>query len=107
LATGDERHLVGLDFEEVGALMRFIKLINELDSTAKDKDGKSPISLNVGNNGLILEKLSDSTLSVTPKDGPTVGEMLEQMANERRQKEKELLGKPDIEIKKESNDEGK
>jgi len=107
IATSDERHLEGLDFREVNSLLKLIEMINEMDGAGQGKDGKtSPVGINLGSNGVILEKLSDNSMSVTPKDAPDMGDLLQRLADERRSKEKALLVKP-IEIKKESNDEGK
>lgn len=104
LATDEISHMEGINLKEVAQLMRAMEMIGELDGTGKDKAGKTPaVGLNLGN-GVDIEKIGDNKLSITPKESPTVGTLLQQLADERRQKEK-VLGKPDIEIKKESNNE--
>lgn len=96
LATNDDSLMEDLNLKEISQLMRAIEMVSELDNTGKDPKGKSPaVGLNVGN-GVVVEKTGENTISITPKE-TTVGSLLQQLADERRNKEK-TLGKPDIEI---------
>ena len=96
LATNDDSHMENINLKEIAQLMRAIEMVNELDNTGKDSKGKTPaVGLNLGS-GVVVEKLADNKISVTPKETP-IGDLLQQIADERRNKEK-TLGKPDIEI---------
>lgn len=96
LQTNDPEHVDDIDLKEVAQLMKAIEMVNELDGSGKDSKGKTPaVGLNVGN-GVTIEKTGEHSISITPKE-TSVGEMLEQYANERREKEKVLIvNKPDI-----------
>jgi hypothetical protein len=93
LATNDEGHMEDINLKELAQLMRAIEMVNELDNTGKDSKGKpSPIGLNLGS-GVVIEKTGDNTISVTPKES-AVGDLLQQLADERRNKER-VLAQPE------------
>lgn len=96
LATNDSEHMDDIDLKEVAQLMKAIDMVNELDNTGKDSKGKTPaVGLNVGN-GVVVEKTGENTISITPKE-TSIGDMLEQYANDRREKEKVVVvSKSDI-----------
>lgn len=95
LATEDQEHMEGVDLKEVAQLMKAIEMVNGLDSEGKDKNGKTPaVGLNIGSHGVDIQKTGDNTLSITPKEAP-VGNLLQQLADERRNREK-ALQKPTI-----------
>jgi len=91
LATEDPAHMEDVDLKEVGQLMRAIEMVNELDSAGKLPNGKTPaIGLNLGDNGVDVEKTGDNTISITPKKDASVGDLLQKLADENRNKKKAL-----------------
>lgn len=104
LSTGLLSDIDEVKGKEVLMLMKIIELTNSLDEEGKDKNGKMPtIGLNAGANGVVVERISDSQLSITPKDkDESVGNLLKKLAEEKRAKEKAFLVQ---EIKKEPNNE--
>ena len=92
LATNDPQHMEDIDLKEVTQLMKAIEMVNELDNSGKDSKGKTPaIGLNIGG-GVNIQKTGNDSISITPKE-TSIGDMLEQYANERRDKEKETSNK--------------
>lgn len=108
LATGDDRHMEDIDLKEMAHLMKAIDMVNELDNTGKNPQGKTPlVGLNMGN-GVVVEKTGDNSISITPKTDSPIGDILQQYADDRRQKEKVTIGDvSDITNKKGANNEGK
>jgi hypothetical protein len=102
LATNDDSYMEDINLKEISQLMRAIEMIAELDNSGRDSKGKTPaVGLNLGN-GVIVEKTSDNKISITPKES-TVGDLLQQLADKRRDEEK-TLGKPDIQTGEKSED---
>ena len=91
LATDNDSHMADIDLKEVGQLMRAIEMVNELDNAGKLPNGKTPaIGLNLGASGVDVEKTGDNTISITPKKDTSVGDLLQKLADENRNKRKVL-----------------
>lgn len=100
LATENIADLDEVSAKEVLMTMRIIEVINSLDNEGRDKNGKTPaIGLNMGANGVLVEKIGENQLSITPKDGDSLGNELSRLADNKRR----ML--TSNETKKESNDE--
>jgi hypothetical protein len=98
LATDNEGHMDDINLREIAQLMRAIEMLNELDGSGRDKNGKSPaVGLNLGN-GVVVEKTGDNKISITPKES-TVGDLLQKLADEKRNKENSAE-KHDIQLSK-------
>lgn len=101
LATGDPAHLEGVDLKEVNQLMKTMEMVNGLDDSGKNSQGKTPaIGLNVGS-GVSIEKTGDNKISITP-NAPTTGDLLKNIADNQREEQKikdslMIKHKPDIE----------
>ena len=91
LATNDPAHMDEIDLKEVAQLMKAIEMVNDLDSTGKGSNGKaSPIGINVGNNGVTIEKSGDNKISITPNE-TKIGDILKQHADSHREEERKKL----------------
>lgn len=88
LSTNDPQHMEDLDLKEIAQLMKAIEIVNDLDNTGKSPGGKPPaIGLNLGSEGVTVEKTGHNTISITPKE-KSVGDILKQYADSNREKEK-------------------
>lgn len=88
LSTNDVQHMEALDLKEIAQLMKAIEIVNDLDNNGKTSSGKNPaIGLNLGPEGVTVEKTGHNTISITPKER-SVGDILKQYANSNREKEK-------------------
>lgn len=101
LSTNDPAHMEEVDLKELGQLMKVIEMVNGLDETGKDKQGKTPaIGLNIGD-GVSIQKTGDNTVSITPNRA-NIGDMLRGIADSQREQQKikdelSVKPKPDIE----------
>lgn len=101
LATGDSQHMDEIDLKEVAQLMKAIDMVNELDESGKNPQGKTPaIGLNMGGNGVTVERTGDNAISITPNapKEESLGDMLQKYADESRKKEKVAIAPPSNDI---------
>lgn len=101
LSSENDADLTEVQGKEVLMLMKMMEMVDSLDNEGKAKDGKAAVGLNLGANGVLVEKTGDNQLSITPKPDPTVGNLLKQLADERRSRESTTITVS--ETKKESN----
>jgi len=88
LATGDDRIAGEIDGRDIDRYQKAVELLDKL-TTEKMPNGKSPaVGLNLGESGVDITRISDSEISITPRNR-TAGEMLSELANMKRKVEKE------------------
>ena len=99
LATNDSQHMDEIDLKEVAQLMKAIDMINELDESGKNPQGKTPaIGLNMGGMGVTVERTGDDRISITPNAPESLGSVLQRYADESRKKEKVAIAAPSNDI---------
>lgn len=91
LRTEDEQHADSIDHKDVAAMMKIAQGLQEFISGSKavgvpDRPVAPAVGLNVGE-GINITKNEDGSVDITPKQ-KTVGEMLKQFAEAKRQEEK-------------------
>lgn len=75
---------------DLKALEKYLKTVEILDKLyGERRDSRSPaVGLNLGEGGINIKKLGNNEVEITPKNKEkTVGEMLEELANYRRETE--------------------
>jgi len=90
LRTGDESIGASIDMEEISLYIKMAQSVANLDAKgiARGNDGQPAVGLNVGE-GVIMKKLSDNTVEITPRQ-KSMAEMLAELAkNKREQKEQD------------------
>lgn len=92
LATGDEKYANEIDLKEVDKYLKTIEILHKISSENAAGKNKTPaVGLNLGD-GVTITKKDDNSVEITPKQ-KTVGDLLKQYADSRR----------DEELKKESD----
>lgn len=88
LSTDNEEHANSIDHDDVKAMMKIAEGLHKLVSEPSVGKPVAPaVGLNVGENGINISKNEDGSVDITPKE-KSVGEMLRQFAEAKRQQEK-------------------
>lgn len=106
LETDDTSHTEEIDLKEVDKLLKTIEMIKDLNNEGKNSKGKTPlVGLNLGE-GVTVERSSDTTVTITPKE-KVVGEMLKKHADNRRAEENKQKTAKNSDIKDKTETEEK
>lgn len=85
LATNDESVADKINMKEIDKYLKIVESLHKISSDSAPKQGNPAVGLNLGD-GVTITKNGDNSVEITPKQ-KTIGNMLEQLANQRREQE--------------------
>ncbi len=89
LETEDENYINKINLKEIDRYLKLLETLKEYTTEPRKQNSPtSPIGINLGE-GMTVKKLSDGGVEITPK-AKTMGDVLKQYADLKRQEEKNL-----------------
>lgn len=85
LKTDDEVEADKINLKEIDKYLKLVESLHKLSSDPMPKQANSAVGLNVGD-GVTITKTGENSVEITPKS-KTIGTMLEDLANKRREQE--------------------
>lgn len=85
LQTGNDSVADSINLKEIDKYLKIVESLHKLSATPNPKNANPAVGLNLGD-GVTITKKDDNSVEITPKQ-KTIGSMLEQLANQRREAE--------------------